>query len=67
MKSNWKIPEGATDWECDWASNERFQLRNFKALSMTEKVKAVEDMCRIADLLKAKPRAASISDSPARR
>lgn len=67
MEFNWKIPEGATDWECDWASSERFRLRYFKALSMTEKVKAVEDMCRIADLLKAKRRAASTSDSSARR
>ena len=67
MKHSWKIPEGAANWECDWESNERFQLRNFKSLSMTEKVKAVEEMCRVADRLKARPGAASSSSSPARR
>jgi hypothetical protein len=50
-KDRWKIKESATDWECDWKGDERFHLRYFRALSMTEKIRAVEEMCRVADAL----------------
>jgi hypothetical protein len=51
MKDKWQIRETARDWECDWKSTERFHLRYFRSLSMKDKVQAVEEMCRVADLL----------------
>jgi hypothetical protein len=57
MKNNkWAIPESASDWECDWNGSELFHLRYFKALSLTEKLQAVESMGEIADLLTRKAR-----------
>ena len=53
-KDRWKIRESATDWESDWKADERFHLRYFRALSMTEKIRAVEEMCRVADALTGK-------------
>lgn len=48
MKPDWTIRETQADWECDWQGSRRFQLRYFKSLSLTEKVKAVERMCKTA-------------------
>lgn len=48
MKPDWTIRETDANWECDWEGSERFQLRYFKSLSLTEKVKAVEQMCKTA-------------------
>ena len=48
MNKDWLIKESASDWECDWESSTRFQLQYFKALSFTEKCKAVENMCKTA-------------------
>lgn len=48
---DWKIPPGASDWECDWESSRRFQLRFFRALPMSEKIRAVEEMQRVARAL----------------
>jgi len=46
MNPDWTIREAQANWECDWEGSQRFQLRYFKSLSLTEKVKAVENMCR---------------------
>ena len=48
VNKTWKIPEQASDWECDWQGSERFQLRYFRALSFSDKVRAVEHMCETA-------------------
>ena len=48
-KDRWKIGEEAADWECDWKGDELFHLRYFRALSMVEKIKAVEEMCRVVE------------------
>jgi hypothetical protein len=48
---NWKITEDAEDWQCDWASSKRFQLRYFRSLPMVDKIRAVEAMCRLARAL----------------
>ncbi len=49
---NWKIAEDAADWQCDWESAKRFQLRYFRSLPMIDKVRAVEEMCRLARSLR---------------
>lgn len=49
MKNDWTIKDPKADWECDWQGSTRFQLRYFKSLTLTEKVKAVENMCKTAD------------------
>lgn len=51
-RNDWTIRESAEDWECDWKGDELFHLRHFRSLSTTEKIKAVEEMCRVADALK---------------
>lgn len=48
MKTDWTIREAHANWECDWEGSRRFQLRYFKALSLTEKVLAVERMGKTA-------------------
>lgn len=48
MKTDWTIRESQANWECDWEGSRRFQLRYFKSLSLTEKVRAVERMCKTA-------------------
>jgi hypothetical protein len=57
-KADWTIKEASGDWECDWEGDERFHHRHFRSLSMTEKIKAVEEMCKTADALKAAGRKA---------
>lgn len=47
----WRLPVDADDWQCDWESSRRFQLRYFRSLPLAEKVRAVEEMCRVARLL----------------
>ena len=47
----WKIAVDAEDWQCDWESAKRFQLRYFRSLPMIEKFRAVEEMCRLARIL----------------
>jgi hypothetical protein len=47
----WRIPADAEDWECDWESAKRFQLRYFRSLPMVEKIRAVEELERIARAL----------------
>ena len=54
MAVDWKIREKSPDWECDWRSSEVFQLRYFRALSITEKFLAVENMCEVAEFFKRK-------------
>lgn len=44
----WRIPADAGDWECDWESAKRFQLRYFRSLPMAEKIRAIEELARIA-------------------
>jgi len=48
---SWKIAESATDWECGWEDSERFHLRRFRALSITEKLMAIEEMADLAEFL----------------
>jgi hypothetical protein len=48
----WKITDPHADWECDWEGSERFRRRFFRALPMTDKVRAVEEMSRLARALK---------------
>lgn len=48
---DWKIPADAENWECDWESSRRFQMRYFRALPMADKIRAIEEMERIARLL----------------
>jgi hypothetical protein len=65
MKNNkWIIPESASDWECDWNGSELFHLRYFKSLSLSEKMRAVESMGEIADLLARKARERRKSPPP---
>jgi hypothetical protein len=47
----WRIAEDAENWQCDWESAKRFQLRYFRSLTMIEKFRAVEEMCRLARIL----------------
>ncbi len=48
---SWKIAAGAEDWQCDWTSAKRFQLQYFRDLPMIDKIRAVEEMCRLARAL----------------
>lgn len=48
MNAEWKIKEDAADWECDRQGSELFQLRYFRSLSITDKFRAVENMCETA-------------------
>ena len=56
------LPKAITTrgWECDWPGDARFHLRHFRALPMEKKIKAVEEMCKLARALrptrKAKPK-----------
>lgn len=54
MTADWKIREGSPDWECDWKANELFHLRYFRALSVSDKLRAVENMCETADYFRRK-------------
>jgi hypothetical protein len=57
---SWRIPESQDDWQCDRESAKLFQLRYFRSLPLIEKIRAVEEMCRVARLLS--PRSFSDSD-----
>lgn len=48
---SWKIAADAEDWQCDWDSTKRFQLLYFRNLPMVDKIRAVEEMCRLARAL----------------
>ena len=48
MKPDWTIKDAQANWECDWEGSQRFQLRYFRSLSLTEKILAVEQMCKTA-------------------
>jgi hypothetical protein len=50
--NKWSVREspGSNDAR-GWEEDERFHLRYFRALSMTEKIRAVEEMCRTAEAL----------------
>ena len=50
---SWRLPADADDWQCDWESARRFQLRFFRSLPLAEKIRAVEEMCRLARALAA--------------
>jgi hypothetical protein len=47
----WRISADAEDWECDWESAKRFQLRYFRSLPMAEKIRAIEELERVARAL----------------
>jgi len=48
---DWRLPANAEDWQCDWESSRRFQMTYFRSLPLPEKVRAVEEMCRLVRLL----------------
>lgn len=50
---SWQITDPDADWECDWEGSARFRRRMFRALPMADKIRAVEEMCRLAKLLQA--------------
>lgn len=67
MNPDWTIRDPKADWQCDWQGGARFQLRYFKSLSLGEKIKAVENMCRTHAYFQEKAsrrRAAKASRSP---
>ncbi len=45
------VPSADADWQSDWESGRRCQLRRFRDLPMIEKFRAVEEMCRLARML----------------
>lgn len=47
----WLIAAGAPDWECGWDGDALFHLRYFRALPLPEKIRAIEEMERVARLL----------------
>ena len=49
--SDWRIPDDAGDWECGWEGDRLFHLRHFRSFTLAEKIRAVEEMSRIAALL----------------
>jgi hypothetical protein len=51
---SWKIAADAEDWQCDWESAKRFQLLYFRDLPMVDKIRAVEEMCRLARALQSR-------------
>jgi len=59
---SWKIPTGAEDWQCDWISAKRFQLQYFRDLPMIDKIRAVEEMCRLARALQGRGKPTARSD-----
>jgi hypothetical protein len=48
-KSSWEIAESADDWECGWENSRRFLLRYSRALSLTDELKAVEEMAEVVE------------------
>ena len=50
----WKIAEDAADWQCDWISAKRFQLRYFRSLPMVDKLRAVEAMQKLVQAFAAR-------------
>lgn len=46
--SPWRIPAGSPDWECGWEADALFHLRYFRALSLPERIRAVEEMEEVA-------------------
>lgn len=45
--------DGAPDWSSGWEDARREQMRRFRDLSLAEKVMAVEEMERLAKVLRA--------------
>jgi hypothetical protein len=44
----WKLPADATNWEADWESSRRFQIRLWASLPFERKLEALEEMCDYA-------------------
>lgn len=44
----WLIPAEAADWECGWEGDALFHMRYFRALSLPERIRAVEEMEDVA-------------------
>jgi len=65
--SPWRIPPDAADWECDWRGDQLFHLRYFRALPLAEKIKAVEEMERVAALFAARRLERSFREGAGRR
>ncbi|HZS55650.1 MAG TPA: hypothetical protein VFA65_14710 [Bryobacteraceae bacterium] len=41
---DWRIPLDAEDWQCDWESSRRFQIRYWASLPLRDKIAAIEEM-----------------------
>ena len=63
-KSRWDIAKSAVSWECGWEDSERFQLRYFRALSITDKLKAVEEMEEVVEFFAQRARKRRKASSP---
>lgn len=50
-ENKWRVKESAKGRESGWEADELVHLRYFRSLSMTEKIRAVEEMCRLAQAL----------------
>jgi hypothetical protein len=50
-KDSWTLKESPDSGKRGWEADELFHLRHFRSLSMTEKIRAVEEMCRTAEAL----------------
>ncbi|MFO7653566.1 MAG: hypothetical protein R6X25_07055 [Candidatus Krumholzibacteriia bacterium] len=46
-----RYPENPPDWTSDWEAARREQMRRFRELPLAEKIKAVEEMERLAQVL----------------
>lgn len=52
---NWQV-DAAGDWEADWEGSRRFQLRYFRALSLRDKIQALEHMAEVVARVQGTPR-----------
>ena len=46
---DWRIPLDAEDWQCDWESSRRFQIRYWASLPLRAKLEAIEEMGDLAE------------------
>lgn len=53
MKQTGQIDKSAADWECNRKGEELFHLRYYRSRPMEKKILVVEEMCTIADALRA--------------
>jgi hypothetical protein len=61
---SWMITDPDADWDSDWEGSARWRRRMFRRLSMADKIRAVEEMCRLAKLLDANRKSRMRSPAP---